>query len=104
MASMSDAQRIHHSWLRAVAASTGGKAFGTHKTDWIWLPTRKLVVGMFPQTISEAGIRPALAEADRLGATDVELWLNASTRINGLLDLGFSQGRQPWWMPLKLAD
>jgi GNAT superfamily N-acetyltransferase len=74
--------------------------------DWVWLPARQELLCMFPAGISTAGLKPALAEAERRGARSVGVWLNAAVDGSALAGFGFERGWQPWWMtaPLPLAN
>ncbi|WP_026549845.1 GNAT family N-acetyltransferase [Arthrobacter sp. Br18] len=98
MVTIAQCQRLQSAWFAALAGATGGKTFSTHGSTWAWLPARRELMLMFPEQISAAGVRPALAEGTRLGATTVGVWLNGAVRSAGLAELGFEPGWQPWWM------
>jgi GNAT superfamily N-acetyltransferase len=99
---LADCQRTQHAWFKALAGATGGRAFSTHGMDWVWLPETREVLCLFPAEITGAGLAPALAEADRLGAVSVGIWMNASVREGILPDYHFERGWQPWWMTRPL--
>lgn len=98
MATIAGCQRLQGAWFAALAKATGGRTFSTHECEWVWLPARSELMLMFPTTVSDAGIRPGLAEGVRLGAKTVGVWLNGAVRAGGLAQYGFEQGWQPWWM------
>ncbi|MHA7238886.1 GNAT family N-acetyltransferase [Arthrobacter sp. TMS1-12-1] len=98
MVSVAACQRLQSAWCAALATATGGKTFSTHGSTWVWLPARRELMMMFPETVSTYAVRPALAEGARLGATSVRVWLNAAVDAVDLGDLGFSPSWQPWWM------
>ncbi|PYI67452.1 hypothetical protein CVV68_10145 [Arthrobacter livingstonensis] len=102
MVTLADCERTQHAWFKALAAATGGRAFGTHRMEWVWLPETREMLCMFPTEITEAGLLPALAEAERRGAAVVGVWLNAAARGAVLADHSFEPGWQPWWMTLAL--
>lgn len=102
MATIADCQRTQHAWFKAVAEATGGRAFATHQMEWVWLPQTREMLCMFPTEITEAGLLPALAEAERRGAAVVGIWLNAAVKGKVLADYRFEPGWQPWWMTLPL--
>ncbi|GAA5229693.1 hypothetical protein GCM10025779_05060 [Arthrobacter cryoconiti] len=70
--------------------------------DWVWLPQTREMLCLFPTDITEAGLRPALAEAERRGAATIGIWLNASVREGILPAHRFKRGWQPWWMTCAL--
>lgn len=70
--------------------------------DWVWLPETHEMLCMFPTEITDAGLQPALAEAERRGATAVGVWMNAATRPGILPAYRFERGWQPWWMTRAL--
>lgn len=98
MVTLADCERTQHAWFRAQAAATGGRAFGTHRMDWVWLPETREMLCLFPTEITEAGLLPALAEAERRGAAAVGVWLNAAVKPTELERRRFERGWQPWWM------
>jgi GNAT superfamily N-acetyltransferase len=99
---IADSQRTQHAWFRALALATAGRAFGTHHMDWVWLPETREMLCMFPTEITEAGLLPALAEAERRGAAVVGIWLNAAVKSTELERHRFERGWQPWWMTMPL--
>ena len=99
---IADCQRTQHAWFKALAEATGGRSFGTHQMDWVWLPGTREMLCMFPTAITDAGLLPALAEARRRGAAVVGVWLNAAVKGGALADHRFEPGWQPWWMTLPL--
>ncbi|MBG6184363.1 GNAT superfamily N-acetyltransferase [Arthrobacter sp. CAN_A214] len=103
MVTIAQCQRLQTAWFAALANATGGKTFSTHGSTWAWLPARRELMLMFPERISAAGVRPALAEGARLGAATVGVWLNGSVDSAGLAGLGFEPGWQPWWMAAPVA-
>ncbi|MCQ9164345.1 MULTISPECIES: GNAT family N-acetyltransferase [unclassified Arthrobacter] len=102
MVTLADCERTQHAWFRAQAAATGGRAFGTHRMDWVWLPETREMLCLFPTEITEAGLLPALAEAERRGAAVVGVWLNAAVKPGELERRRFGRGWQPWWMTVPL--
>lgn len=102
MVTLADCQRTQHAWFRALAEATGGRAFSTHRMDWVWLPETREMLCLFPQEITDAGLQPALAEAERRGATAVGVWMNAAVREGILPAYRFERGWQPWWMTRAL--
>lgn len=104
MVSIVDAQRMQHAWFRERARATGGRSFSTHHMEWVWLPEERRMLCLFPPEVTAAGLQPALAEAQRRGAVDVEVWLNAGVRAGVLPDHRFERARQLWWMTKKLDD
>ncbi|WP_104087462.1 GNAT family N-acetyltransferase [Arthrobacter sp. GMC3] len=102
MVTLADCQRTQHAWFKAVAEATGGRSFSTHRMEWVWLPRTREMLCMFPTEINETGLLPALAEAERRGATVVGVWLNAAVKGTMLADYRFEPGWQPWWMTLPL--
>ena len=102
MVTLADCQRTQHAWFRALAEATGGRAFSTHRMDWVWLPETREMLCMFPTEITEAGLAPALAEAERRGAAIVGVWMNAAVREGVLPQFRFERGWQPWWMTRAL--
>lgn len=98
MVTIAACQQLQQSWLTALAAATGGRTFATHESPWVWLPARRSLVLVYPQRISPAGIRPALAEARRLGARSASAWLNNAVEGGPLEAFGFQRGPQPIWM------
>lgn len=102
MVTLADCQRTQHAWFQALAQATGGRAFSTHKMDWVWLPETREMLCMFPTEITAAGLKPALSEAERRGASSVGIWLNASVREGLLPEYGFDPGWKPWWMTRAL--
>lgn len=99
-----DCESVQAEWLRKSAIAAGGKLFGTHGIDWAWNPREAAVYGLFLQAVDGAGLRPALAEAVRLGAKTVGLWMNAAVRAPQALEIGFDIGWQPWWMAAAVLD
>ncbi|WP_054011300.1 GNAT family N-acetyltransferase [Arthrobacter sp. ERGS1:01] len=102
MVTLADCQRTQHAWFKALAESTGGRSFGTHQMEWVWLPKTREMLCMFPTEITEAGLLPALAEAQRRGAAVVGVWMNAAVKGAMLAQHRFEPGWQPWWMTLPL--
>ncbi len=102
MVTLADCQRTQHAWYRALAEATGGRAFSTHRMDWVWLPETREMLCLFPTEVSDAGLQPALAEAERRGATTVGIWMNAAIRESILPQYHFERGWQPWWMTRSL--
>lgn len=102
MVTLADCQRTQHAWFKALAEATGGRSFATHQMEWVWLPKTREMLCMFPTSITEAGLVPALAEAQRRGALSVGVWLNAAVRAGSLAEYRFEPGFQPWWMTLPL--
>lgn len=102
MVTIADCQRTQHAWFRALAEATGGRSFTTHQMDWVWLPHTREMLCMFPTNVTEAGLFPALAEAERRGAATVGIWLNAAVRAGHLANYRFEPGWQPWWMTRSL--
>ncbi|MET4003771.1 MULTISPECIES: GNAT family N-acetyltransferase [Arthrobacter] len=102
MVTLADCQRTQHAWFRALAEATGGRAFSTHRMDWVWLPETREMLCLFPSEITEAGLAPALAEAERRGAASVGIWMNAAMREGILPQYRFERGWQPWWMTRAL--
>ena len=98
MVTIAQCQRLQSAWFAALATATGGRTFSTHGCTWAWLPARSQLMLLFPEEVSPAGIRPALAEGSRLGAKTVGVWLNGAVRSTALSGLGFDPGWQPWWM------
>ncbi len=103
MVTIAQCQRLHSAWYAALATATGGRTFSTHGSSWAWLPARGELMLLFPEEISPAGIRPALAEGVRLRARTVGVWLNAAVKPTGLAELGFRPGQQSWWMQALAA-
>ncbi|MCC9069897.1 GNAT family N-acetyltransferase [Arthrobacter cryoconiti] len=66
------------------------------------MPQTREMLCLFPTDITEAGLRPALAEAERRGAATIGIWLNASVREGILPAHRFKRGWQPWWMTCAL--
>lgn len=99
-----DCEAVQTDWLRTSAIAKGGRTFSTHGIDWAWNPAERALYGLFPERVDEAGLRPALAEAVRLGAKTVGLWSNAAVRVPQALALGFEIGWQPWWMAAAVAE
>ncbi|MFC8302497.1 GNAT family N-acetyltransferase [Specibacter sp. NPDC057265] len=102
MVTLADCQRTQHAWFRALAEATGGRSFSTHRMDWVWLPGTRQMLCLFPTDITESGLAPALAEAERRGAESVGVWMNASVRAGILPQWRFERGWQPWWMTRAL--
>ncbi len=102
MVTLADCQRTQHAWFRALAAATGGRSFSTHRMEWVWLPQTRQMLCLFPTEITETGLAPALAEAERRGAETVGVWMNASVREGILPQWRFERGWQPWWMTRAL--
>lgn len=102
MVTLADCQRTQHAWFRALAEATGGRSFSTHHMDWVWLPNTRQMLCLFPTEITESGLAPALAEAERRGAQTVGVWMNASVREGILPQWRFERGWQPWWMTRAL--
>ncbi len=103
MVTIAQCQRLQTAWCAAVATATGGKSFSTHGSTWVWLPARKELMMMFPESISAYAVRPALAEGRRLGATSVRVWVNGAIRATELGELGFSPSWQPRWMAAPVS-
>ena len=107
MVTIADCQRTQHAWFRALAEATGGRSFTTHQMDWVWLPQTREMLCMFPTNVTEAGLFPALAEAERRGAATVGIWLNAAVRAGHLASYRFEarlaavvDDPEPWmWKP-----
>lgn len=70
--------------------------------DWVWLPETREMLCMFPTEITDSGLQPALAEAERRGAATVGIWMNAAVREGILPAYRFERGWQPWWMTRSL--
>jgi GNAT superfamily N-acetyltransferase len=102
MVTIADCQRTQHAWFRALADATGGRSFSTHRMDWVWLPETREMLCMFPTEITESGLLPAMAEAQRRGAAVVGIWMNAAVREGILPRHLFERGWQPWWMTASL--
>lgn len=98
MVTIAACQELHQDWLRNLAGATGGRTFSTHESEWAWLPARRQLVLLYPQRISPAGIRPGLAEGNRLGAQSVSVWMNNAASYAPLEAFGFRRGPQPLWM------
>lgn len=98
-----DCESVQAGWLRQSAIAVGGKTFRTHQLEWAWNPAESTLYGFFPRAVEEAGLRPALAEATRLGAKTVGIWANAAIRVPQALKLGFETGWQPWWMTADIS-
>ncbi|UXN30950.1 hypothetical protein [Glutamicibacter sp. M10] len=75
MTTIASAQEALSHWHQALAVATGGKIFTTHGCSWAWQPVRKRLILLFPENPEPSGLRPALAEGQRLGARRVEAWL-----------------------------
>lgn len=103
MVTIAQCQRLQAAWLAALATATGGRTFSTHGNTWVWLPARRELSMMFPETVSARAVRPALAEGVRLGATSVRVWLNGAVNAVELRELGFTPGWQPWWMAAPVS-
>lgn len=103
MVTIAQCQRLQTAWSAALASATGGKTFSTHGTTWVWLPARRELMMMFPETVSANAVRPALAEGTRLGASAVRVWLNGAVNGVELGSLGFTPSWQPWWMAAPAA-
>ncbi|WP_287929991.1 GNAT family N-acetyltransferase [Arthrobacter sp.] len=103
MVTLADCERTQHAWFKAQAAATGGRAFGTYGMDWVWLPESREMLCMFPTEITDAGLLPAMAEAERRGAAAVGVWLNAAVKSTELERHRFERGWQPWWMTAPLG-
>ncbi len=103
MVTIARCQRLQTAWSAALASATGGKTFSTHGTTWVWLPARRELMMMFPETVSASAVRPALAEGTRLGASAVRVWLNGAVNAAELGSLGFTPSWQPWWMAAPVA-
>lgn len=99
-----DCEAVQAEWLKQSALARGGKLFSTHRMDWAWNPAERTLSGLFPEAVDAAGLRPALAEAVRLGAATVGLWTNAAVRAKSAIELGFEIGWKPWWMAAAVAD
>lgn len=104
MVTIAQCQRHQSAWNAALATATGGKTFSTHGSTWVWLPARKELMLMFPDSVTAAAVRPALAEGLRLGASSARIWLNSAVDAVGLGPLGFRMSWQPWWMAAPVAD
>jgi N-acetylglutamate synthase-like GNAT family acetyltransferase len=98
MVTIAQCQRLQSAWFAALATATGGRTFSTYGCTWAWLPARAQLMLLFPEEVSPAGIRPALAEGSRLGARTVGVWLNGAVRSTALSAMGFDPGWQPSWM------
>lgn len=99
-----DCESVQADWLRKSAIAKGGKTFTTRGIDWAWNPADSTLYGLFPAVVDGGSLRPALAEAVRLGAKTVGLWTNAAVRVPQALGLGFEIGRKPWWMAAAVSD
>ncbi|GER22207.1 hypothetical protein NCCP1664_07040 [Zafaria cholistanensis] len=97
MSTIARAQRAFEAWLDDLAEATGGKHFTTFGCRWVWLPTRRRLVLLFPEAPEAGGLRPGLAEGARLGAVEVHAWLNAGVRGHALEDLGFTEQAPLLW-------
>jgi len=97
MSTILRAQRAFEAYLDDLAEATGGKHFTTFGCRWVWLPTRRRLMLLFPEAPDPAGLRPGLAEGDRLGAVEVHAWLNAGVRGHALEDLGFTEQAPLLW-------
>jgi|GEM_PF-1100120 len=97
MSTIARAQRAFEAWLDDLAEATGGKHFTTFGCRWVWLPTRRRLMLLFPDAPDAAGLRPGLAEGARLGAVEVHAWLNAGVRGHALEDLGFIEQAPLLW-------
>ncbi|GAA3690801.1 hypothetical protein GCM10023081_30320 [Arthrobacter ginkgonis] len=97
MSTIARAQRAFEAWLDDLAEATGGKHFTTFGCRWVWLPTRRRLMLLFPDAPAAAGLRPGLAEGARLGAVEVHAWLNAGVRGHELEDLGFTEQAPLLW-------
>lgn len=103
MVTIDQCQRLETAWCAALATATGGKTFSTHGSTWVWLPARRELRMMFPERVSAHAVRPALAEAVRLGADSVRVWLNGAVDATELGALGFAPSWQPWWMAAPVS-
>ena len=103
MVTIATCQDLHQDWLRILARATGGRAFSTHESEWLWLPARRQLVLLYPQRISPAGIRTGLTEATRLRAQSVSVWMNNAVSYAPLEAFGFRRGPQPLWMSARAA-
>ena len=103
MVTIAACQALHQDWLKNLAGATGGRTFSTHESEWVWLPARRQLVLLYPQRIAPAGIRPGLAEATRLGAQSVSVWMNNAASYAPLEAFGFRRGPQPLWMSAPTA-
>ncbi|WP_157940126.1 GNAT family N-acetyltransferase [Arthrobacter ruber] len=103
MVTIAQCQRLQASWFAALASATGGKTFSTHGCTWVWLPARRELMMMFPESVTAYAVRPALAEGSRLGATSARVWLNGAVDPAELGALGFAPGWQPWWMAAPVS-
>ncbi|MHA7283817.1 GNAT family N-acetyltransferase [Arthrobacter sp. TMS2-4] len=101
--SIASCQRLQSAWCAALATATGGRTFSTHGATWVWLPARRELMMMFPDTVRAHAVRPALAEGTRLGASSARVWLNGAVDGAELADLGFSPSWQPWWMAAPVS-
>ncbi|MGG5751611.1 GNAT family N-acetyltransferase [Zafaria sp. Z1313] len=97
MATLAEAQSAWAEWQRTLALATGGRVFTTHGCSWAWLPARRRVVLLYPQRADDAGLRPGLAEAGRLGAESVQVALNAAADDSALRAFGFREGPPMLW-------
>ena len=97
MSTIARAQRALEAYLDDLAEATGGKHFTTFGCRWVWLPTRRRLMLLFPEAPDAAGLRPGLAEGARLGAVEVHAWLNAAVRGHVLEDLGFTEQAPLLW-------
>lgn len=103
MVTIAQCQRLQAAWSAALATATGGRTFSTHGSTWVWLPARRELGMMFPESVSAHAVRPALAEGVRLGASSVRVWLNGAVDPVELAGLGFGPSWQPWWMAAPAA-
>jgi GNAT superfamily N-acetyltransferase len=103
MVTIAQCQRLQAAWYAALASATGGRTFSTHGCTWVWLPARRELMMMFPETVTAHAVRPALAEGTRLGATSARVWLNGAVDAGELGALGFAASWQPWWMAASVS-
>lgn len=99
-----DCELVQAEWLRQSAVAAGGKIFSTHNINWAWNPEEQSLYALFPASAEGSGLRPALAEAVRLGVKTVGIWANAAVRLPQALQLGFEAGWQPWWMAASVFE
>lgn len=103
MSTIIGAQSAFAAWQQAMAEATGGRVFTTHGCEWAWLPARRRLVLLFPGKAVSAGLRPGLAEGNRLGATEVSVWLNAAVPDGALREFGFRDAAPVLWHAGELS-
>lgn len=97
MATILGAQSAFRAWQETVAEATGGRVFTTHGCSWVWHPARRRLMLLFPDRPDAAGLRPGLAEGNRLGATEVSVWMNAAADASALRGFGFTDAPPILW-------